>query len=49
MAALREAIRKGDRDFRRFQSDPDLALLLLRDDCGRLMMDLAFPADSFAR
>ncbi len=48
LAALGEAIRKGDRDFRHFQSDPDLAPLKGRDDFGRLLMDLAFPADPFA-
>jgi len=49
MAAVREAIRKGDHDFRRYRSDPDLAPLRVRDDFNHLMMDLAFPADPFAR
>jgi eukaryotic-like serine/threonine-protein kinase len=49
MAALGEAIRKGDRDFRHFQSDRDLAPLKGRDDFDRLLMDLAFPTDPFAR
>jgi tetratricopeptide (TPR) repeat protein/tRNA A-37 threonylcarbamoyl transferase component Bud32 len=49
MAALREAIRKGDRDFRYFRSNPDLAPLLIRNDFVQLVMDPAFPADPFAR
>jgi eukaryotic-like serine/threonine-protein kinase len=49
MVALGEAIRKGDRDFRHFQSDQDLAPLKGRDDFDRLLMDLAFPADTFVR
>jgi hypothetical protein len=49
MASLGEAIRKGDRDFRHFQTDQDLAPLKGRDDFDRLLMDLAFPTDPFAR
>jgi eukaryotic-like serine/threonine-protein kinase len=49
MVALAEASRKGDHDIRRYRSDPDLALLRVRDDFNHLMMDLAFPADPFAR
>ena len=49
MAALGEAIRKGDRDFRHFQSDQNLAPLKGRDDFGRLLMDLALPTDPLAR
>ncbi len=49
MTALREAIRKGDRDLRHFQSDLDLVPLRTRDDFGLLMMDLAIPANPFAR
>ncbi len=49
MTALGDAIRKGDRDFRHFQSDQDLAPLKGRGDFKRLLMDLAFPADPFAR
>jgi serine/threonine-protein kinase len=48
MAALAEAIGRGDRDFRHFQSDDDLAPLKFRDDFGLIMMDLAFPSYLFA-
>jgi serine/threonine-protein kinase len=49
MDALRRAIATGYRDVHWMRRDPDLDPLRARPDFPLLMMDLAFPADPFAR
>jgi serine/threonine-protein kinase len=49
MAALRRAIDAGYRDFPHIRSDPDLDPLRPRADFPLLLMDLAMPAEPFAR
>ena len=46
---LRMAVAKGFRDADRLVRDQDVARLMLRPDLQLLMMDLAMPADPFAR
>ena len=43
------ALRKGDRDFRHFHADPDLATLKDREDFRDLLMEMAFATDPIAR
>jgi serine/threonine protein kinase len=49
MEILRRAVAGGYRDDARMRRDPDLDPLRTRLDFRLLMMDLAFPADPFAR
>jgi hypothetical protein len=49
MAALRRAINAGSDDVEHVRQDPDLESLRVRRDFRRLLLDLAFPADPFAR
>jgi hypothetical protein len=49
MALLRKAVEGGDRDARFIESDPAFDLIRSRDDFLVMMMDLAFPAEPFAR
>jgi tetratricopeptide (TPR) repeat protein len=49
MAALRQAVAAGYRNLERMQRETDLDPLRSRRDFQLLMMDLAMPADSFAR
>jgi eukaryotic-like serine/threonine-protein kinase len=49
MDALRRAVANGYRDLPRFERDPDLDTLRQRPDFRLLMLELAFPADPFAR
>ena len=44
-----EALAAGFATVAWISQDPDLELLRSRDDFRMLMMDLAFPADPFAR
>lgn len=49
MALLLEAVGKGFRDLRSLQTEETLAPLRDREDFRLLMLDLAFPAEPFAR
>jgi hypothetical protein len=49
MAALRQAIAAGYGNLDQLRRDPDLGPLRGRDDFRQLMMDLAMPAEPFAR
>src|SRR5262249_52162577 len=49
MTALRQAVEAGYRDLAHLRSDPDLDPLRRRPDFRLLMMDLAMPAEPFAR
>jgi len=49
MESLRQAVAAGYRKLNLMRSDPDLDPLRSRPDFQFLMMDLAFPADPFAR
>jgi hypothetical protein len=49
MGVLRRAIAAGYREVDWMQRDPDLDPLRSRPDFQLLMMDLAFPAKSFAQ
>jgi tetratricopeptide (TPR) repeat protein len=49
MATLRRAVAAGWRDLTRLIADPGLAPIRSRPDFQLLVMDLAFPADPFAR
>ena len=49
MDALRQAVAAGYRDFGSMRVNTDLDPLRDRDDFRLLMMDLAMPADPFAR
>jgi len=46
---LRRAVANGYRNLPRFERDPDLDPLRKRPDFRLLMLELAFPADPFAR
>jgi len=48
IAALRQAIAAGYRDFSKLNTDPDLAPLRSREDFRLLLIDLALPAEPFA-
>jgi hypothetical protein len=49
MDALRRAIAAGYRDVNWMRRDPDLSPLRSRPDFQVLLLDVAFPADPFAR
>jgi serine/threonine-protein kinase len=49
MVALRQAVAMGFRDTARLRGETDLEPIRRRPDFQALMMDLAFPADPFAR
>ena len=49
MAILRRAVAGGYRDVDHLRVEPGLNPLRTRDDFQLLMMDLAFPAEPFAR
>jgi lambda repressor-like predicted transcriptional regulator len=49
MDALRRAVDTGFRDLERMQADTRLDPLRARDDFRLLKLDLAFPAEPFAR
>ena len=49
MAALCQAVATGYRNLDQLRKDRDLALLRPRADFRLLMMDLAMPAEPFAR
>ncbi len=49
MTALFAAALAGYREASKYAADPDLELLRPRADFQRLLMDLAFPGDPFAR
>ena len=49
MAALFQTVEAGYRKWSKFAADPDLDLLRSRSDFQRLMMDLAFPDNAFAK
>jgi serine/threonine-protein kinase len=49
MAALERAVSAGYRDPKMFATESDLEPVRQRDDFRRLMLDLAMPADAFAK
>jgi hypothetical protein len=49
MAALVQAVRSGFKDLALLKTDPDLDPLRPRPDFQLLVLDVAFPADPFAR